>query len=78
VYFYFVSVIYYEYVFCISTSILFHRFFSLDLPMKAKTHATRFRFWQPRNGGMNSHLMSTSIKFKHFTDEIESVFHVFY
>ncbi|KAJ8301142.1 hypothetical protein KUTeg_020129 [Tegillarca granosa] len=27
------------------------RYFSLDLPMKAKMNATRFRFWQPKNGG---------------------------
>ncbi|VDI77295.1 reelin [Mytilus galloprovincialis] len=27
------------------------KFFSIDLPVKAKTHATRFRFWQPRNEG---------------------------
>ncbi|KAK3103287.1 hypothetical protein FSP39_018199 [Pinctada imbricata] len=27
------------------------RFFSLDIPMKAKAKATRFRFWQPSNKG---------------------------
>ncbi|KAL5013759.1 hypothetical protein ScPMuIL_008029 [Solemya velum] len=27
------------------------RFFSLDLPIGAQTNVTRFRFWQPKNGG---------------------------
>lgn len=27
------------------------RFFSLDLPFKARNNATRIRFWQPKNGG---------------------------
>ena len=27
------------------------RFFSVPLPMMALTNATRFRFWQPKNGG---------------------------
>ena len=34
------------------------RFFSLELPMKARYNATRFRFWQPANSGTRRYTLS--------------------
>lgn len=43
----------YWYLWFVKTNcFVYYRFFSLELPMKARYNATRFRFWQPANSGI--------------------------